>query len=64
VFGLLFSIGLIGGMTFPWAVGQVSQQLGVRSGMVVPAVGAIAIIGFALRLAFFDRTSNALAAGN
>ena len=26
VFGLLFSIALVGGMTFPWAVGQVSQQ--------------------------------------
>lgn len=43
VFGLLFSIALIGGMTFPWAVGQTSQELGVRSGMFVPLVGAVGI---------------------
>ena len=28
VFGLLFSIALIGGMMLPWAVGQVSQNAG------------------------------------
>lgn len=43
VFGLLFSIALIGGMLLPWAVGQVSQQLTIRMGMLVPALGAIGI---------------------
>lgn len=43
VFGLLFAIALIGGMWFPWAVGQISQQLGVRFGMAVPLAGAAAI---------------------
>ncbi len=43
VFGLLFAIALLGGMSFPWAVGQISQALGVRFGMVVPLVGAAAI---------------------
>jgi fucose permease len=44
VFGLLFSIALTGGMLLPWAVGQMSQQLGVRMGMLVPALGAVGII--------------------
>lgn len=43
VFGLLFSIALVGGMTFPWAVGHVSQRFTVRIGMVVPLVGALGI---------------------
>jgi MFS transporter, FHS family, glucose/mannose:H+ symporter len=43
-FGLLFSIALIGGMMFPWAVGQVSQRVSVRAGMIVPGLGAIGII--------------------
>lgn len=60
VFGLLFSVALIGGMTFPWAVGQVSQQVGVRSGMVVPVMGAIGIIILSVVLVFGDRKSKAL----
>ena len=48
IFGLLFAIGLIGGMFFPWIVGHLSQAFSVRSGMIVPLVGAliIAIISF------------------
>jgi fucose permease len=60
VFGLLFSIALIGGMTFPWAVGQISQQLGVRSGMVVPALGAIGIVSLCIALLFSERKSKTL----
>ena len=60
VFGLLFSIALIGGMTFPWAVGQISQQLGVRSGMVVPALGAIGIVSLCIALVSGERKSKAL----
>ena len=60
VFGLLFSVALIGGMTFPWAVGQVSQQVGVRWGMVVPVMGAIGIIILSVVLVFGDRKSKAL----
>ena len=60
VFGLLFSVALIGGMTFPWAVGQVSQQIGVRSGMVVPGLGAIVIVGLCIALVFGERKSNVL----
>ena len=60
VFGLLFSIALLGGMTFPWAVGQVSQQVSVRSGMVVPGLGAIGIVSLCIALAFGERRSKAL----
>lgn len=60
VFGLLFSIALVGGMTFPWAVGQVSQQVSVRSGMVVPGLGAIGIISLCIALAFGERRAKAL----
>ena len=60
VFGLLFSIALVGGMTFPWAVGQVSEQVSVRSGMVVPGLGAIGIVSLCIALAFGERRSKAL----
>ncbi len=43
VFGLLFSVALIGGMAMPWSVGQMSQNFSVRTGMVVPLIGAVGI---------------------
>jgi fucose permease len=43
VFGLLFSIALMGGMLMPWSVGQVSQRLSLRMGMLVPALGSAGI---------------------
>lgn len=48
VFGLLFSIALMGGMLFPWAYGQVSQNVSVRAGMLVPCLGAVCISGFSI----------------
>jgi MFS transporter, FHS family, glucose/mannose:H+ symporter len=50
VFGLLFAIALLGGMSFPWAVGQISERLGVRYGMVVPLAGAAGICVLAWRI--------------
>jgi len=50
VFGLLFAIALIGGMSFPWLVGQISENFGIRFGMIVPLVGAAAICVVAWRL--------------
>lgn len=50
VFGLLFAIALVGGMSFPWALGQISQRLGVRFGMVVPLAGAAGICVLAWRI--------------
>jgi FHS family glucose/mannose:H+ symporter-like MFS transporter len=49
VFGILFSIALIGGMTSPWAVGHLSEALGIRLGMLVPLVGAIMVTLLATR---------------
>jgi len=55
VFGFLFSIALIGGMLFPWAVGQVSQRASVHAGMIVPGFGALVILGLALAVLFVER---------
>ena len=55
VFGLLCAIALVGGMSFPWAVGQISQRLGVRYGMVVPLAGAAGICASALRILWAQR---------
>jgi FHS family glucose/mannose:H+ symporter-like MFS transporter len=50
VFGLIFAIALLGGMSFPWAVGQISQAWGVRYGMMVPLTGAAATCVLAWRI--------------
>lgn len=55
VFGLLFSMALIGGMLLPWAVGQVSQRLTIRMGMLVPALGAIGITILSLSVLLRER---------
>ena len=57
VFGLLFSIALLGGMMFPWAVGQVSERVSVRVGMIVPALGAAGIVLLAASVFFGERKS-------
>lgn len=54
IFGLLFAVGLIGGMGFPWALGHISQRFGVRSGMVLPLAGALAITAIALLIRRFE----------
>ena len=43
VFGVLFAVGLCGGMTFPWIIGHLSQSFGLHAGMAMPLLGAIAI---------------------
>jgi MFS transporter, FHS family, glucose/mannose:H+ symporter len=48
VFGLMIAIALIGGMSFPWGVGYISQAWGVRYGMVIPLLGAAGICALAL----------------
>jgi MFS transporter, FHS family, glucose/mannose:H+ symporter len=55
VFGLLFAIALMGGMSFPWAVGQISQRLGVRYGMVVPLAGAAGICVLAAKILWAEK---------
>jgi FHS family glucose/mannose:H+ symporter-like MFS transporter len=50
IFGLLFAVGLIGGMSFPLAIGRIAQQFGVRAGMVLPFAGALVITRLAMQL--------------
>lgn len=50
IFGLLFAIGLLGGMLFPWLIGHLGQAYSVRSGMIVPLVGALVITAVATAL--------------
>jgi MFS transporter, FHS family, glucose/mannose:H+ symporter len=57
VFGLLFSIALLGGMMFPWAVGQVSERVSVRVGMLLPALGAAGIVMLSSSVFFGERKS-------
>jgi MFS transporter, FHS family, glucose/mannose:H+ symporter len=57
VFGLLFSIALLGGMMFPWAVGQVSERVSLRVGMIVPALGAAGILMLSSSVFFGERKS-------
>lgn len=57
VFGLLFSIALLGGMMFPWAVGQFSERVSVRAGMMVPAFGAAGIVLLSASVFFGERKS-------
>jgi fucose permease len=51
IFGLLFAVGLLGGMIFPWALGHISHAAGVRAGMVLPLIGAVMITILALVIA-------------
>ncbi|MGZ8796569.1 MAG: MFS transporter [Thermoanaerobaculia bacterium] len=48
IFGLLFAIGLSGGMVFPFGVGAIAQKYGLRSGMILPVIGALAICALAV----------------
>lgn len=48
VFGILFTIGLSGGMFYPWAIGHVSQSQGLRAGIFFPLAGTVAITAILL----------------
>jgi len=54
VFGILFAIALVGGMTLPWAVGQFAEAHGLRSALAI-VIGNCAMI-FLLQLAISART--------
>ena len=51
VFGLLFTVGNLGAIAFPWAMGHISQSAGVRLGMVVPLAGAVVVTVLAVVVA-------------
>jgi fucose permease len=50
IFGLLFAVGLIGGMLFPWSIGHLSPSLGLRVAMVLPLVGGAVVAALAAAL--------------
>jgi fucose permease len=43
VFGILFSIALVGGMLVPWALGHLAETRGMRAGLALPFVCAAGI---------------------
>lgn len=47
IFGLLFAMGLIGGMLFPWGIGHLSQAYSFRWAMILPLAGSLVISGIA-----------------
>jgi fucose permease len=53
VFGILFTIGLTGGMTMPWLAGQVAESAGLRTVLAFAAANfvAVAILGALARRA-------------
>jgi len=50
VFGLLFAIALVGGMTFPFGMGLIANVADVRVGMLVPLFGAMGICAMAWKI--------------
>lgn len=48
VFGVLFAVGLSGGMVFPWSIGHLSHSVGFRAGMAMPLCGAVMICALLL----------------
>jgi len=51
VFGLLFTIGNVGSIASPWALGHISQAAGVRLGMLVPLGGTLLVTACAFVVA-------------
>ena len=50
VFGVFFSIALMGGGGFPWAIGQLAKSVGMRYGMALPLASAAAICVLTTRI--------------
>jgi fucose permease len=43
VYGLLFAMAMLGGMSAPWAVGQISARYSLRYGPLLPLVGSACV---------------------
>ncbi len=43
VFGLLFAMALVGGMTLPWAVGRLAETHGLRVALLIPALNSLGV---------------------
>jgi fucose permease len=48
VFGILIGIALAGGMILPWAVGKLAAGWGIRAGLFLVVLNALAVFGFQL----------------
>ena len=46
VFGILIGIALAGGMTLPWIVGKLAAGWGIRAGLFLVVLNALAVFGF------------------
>lgn len=62
VFGLLFSIALMGSFLSPLVIGRIAQFAGVRSAALVPLAGAAAICVLIAKIATRTRTAAVAAA--
>jgi FHS family glucose/mannose:H+ symporter-like MFS transporter len=49
-FGIIFAIAMIGGITMPWAAGQIASAYGLRAALALPLAGAFMIILIRMRL--------------
>ncbi len=55
VFGLLMAMAMLGGMSGPWAVGQISEYYSLRCGPLLPLVGSVCVAVLAIFLWRGDR---------
>jgi len=62
VFGLLLSLGQLGGMIIPWSVARVAGSAGFRTGILVSCACGVAMTALTWSLAFRDRRA-AVSAG-
>ncbi len=58
VFGVFFSMALMGEGGFPWAIGQVAKSVGMRYGMALPLASAAAICLLTTRIMRYGRQGN------
>ncbi len=59
LFGLLFAVGLIGGMLFPWAIGHLSPTFGMRAALLLPVASAAMICALMVIFRWRDRRPTA-----
>ena len=57
-FSVVFAIALAGGMTAPWATGQVAHTHGLATGMLVPVVSCSMIVVIQLVIISVTRRIN------
>jgi fucose permease len=55
VFGILFTIGLTGGMTIPWLAGQLADSAGLRTVLALVAANFLAVAIFGVLAQRFNR---------